>query len=58
MQLIHTASGYKNDLLNSKCSTSISDFASTCFYTALPAGENALPSYTGGSGQQHTQQQH
>lgn len=57
MQLLPTA-GNDNELLNSKCFMSVSDFASNCFYLGLPAGEKALPSYPRGSGQQDTQHQH
>ena len=57
MQLLPTA-GNDNELLNSKCFMSISDFASDCFYLGLPAGEKALPSCPRGSEQQGTQQQH
>lgn len=39
MQLVQTASNYKNDLLNSKCLMSVSDFTSNCFYLGLPAGK-------------------
>lgn len=57
MQLTRTASNYKNYGLNSKYLLSFCELASNCPYLALSAGENALPSNTGGPGEQHAQEQ-